>query len=119
MSKEANPVAVLRVLVDTDDPRLLAALTDVQAAKLRAGIVCTSCPHGVSIAWGLQVGRAERASTFVDLDSAVAWLLERAEGLATTASLCPGTATAVYSFDRAAFLDRVATALRRYAGRLW
>lgn len=114
-----HPVAVLRVLVDTNDDRLLVGLTLVQVDKLRAGIVCTSHPLGVSIAWGLQIGRAELASTFVDLGSAIAWLLERAEGLATIASLCPGTSTALYSRDRAAFLGVAATLLRRHADRLW
>jgi hypothetical protein len=113
------PVVVLRVQVDTDDVRLLVALTSVQADKLRAGIVCTSYLHGVSIAWGLQVGRAELASTFIDLGSAITWLLERAEGLAMIASLCPGTSTALYSRDRAAFLLVAATLLRRHADRLW
>jgi hypothetical protein len=119
MTDRTYPLAVLRVLVDTNDHRLLVNLTDVQVDKLRAGIVCTSCSHGVTITWGLQVGRVEHAPTFVNLDSAIVWLLERADGLSAIASLCPGTKTACYSSDRSAFLVASASILRRYADRLW
>lgn len=109
----------LAIRVDLDSPELAASLTPMQQRKLAAGIVCTRGCDGVTIAWGLQSSRPERASTFTGVDAAIAWLLERAEGLRLTASLCPGTATAVYSSDRAAFLNSCATTLRSYADRLW
>ncbi len=114
-----HPLAVLQVVVVFDDPVLAATLTESQRRKLAAGIVCSRVRGGVSIAWGLQSGRAEQAPIFADLDAAIAWLLERSEGLRLIADLCPGTATAAFSRDRAVFLNCCATILRRHAPRLW
>lgn len=116
-----HPVAVLRVVVVFDDPVLAATLSPAHRRKLAGGIVCTGYPFGVSIGWGHSEPRTrvEQAQLFADVDAAIAWLLERAEGLRLTAQLCPGTATALFSCDRAEFLNCCATILRRHAPRLW
>ena len=114
----SRPIAV-RIVVDLDSPLLASTLSTEQQAKLAAGIVCTRTEHGVSISWGKQGARRESASVFADVDSAIAWLLERAAGFKLCAELCPNTETARYSVDRAAFLVSAATLLRSQVGRLW
>lgn len=117
----AKPITRLRVVVVFDDPVLAATLTESQRRKLAGGIVCTNYPFGVSVGWGGYDprARAEQAQVHANVDDAIAWLTSRAAKSRNLADLCPGTATAAYSLDRAEFLAQCADVLRVYSTRLW